>query len=145
PGVQLYEMDMSTPALCDALVMEAADRSMPAASRMQALLQLAYLDYAYKRYDQAMEKFGKLYSWYRQHDVPAMQALTLQGAGDCLRQTGDTDSAKLRYQQGLTRAMEAKSLPVLAGLTMALGDLHMDLGEHREADGYFGLAAQITG
>src|SRR5262249_22118965 len=63
PGVQLFEMDMSTPALCNALVMEAADKSQPVADRMQALLQLAALDYGYKRYDQAIEKYGKLYTW----------------------------------------------------------------------------------
>jgi tetratricopeptide (TPR) repeat protein len=145
PGVLLYEMNMSPEALNDALVLEAADRSLPLSRRMQALVQLAGLDYAYKRYPDAIKKYVFLYDHYTEHNAPAMAALSLQGVGDCLRRQGDLQGARLRYQQALTLAMGAKALPVLLALTSALGDVSLELDEPREAAGFFKLAADIAG
>jgi tetratricopeptide (TPR) repeat protein len=138
-------MDMSPAALNDALVKEAADPGLAMDRRVQALMQLAGLDYAHKRYPQAIEKYGLVFDYYARHEAPAMQAIALQGVGDCLVRTGDRRGAKLRYQQGLTLAAQAQALPVLLNLTSALGEITLELGEHREADGFFGLAAQLAG
>jgi tetratricopeptide (TPR) repeat protein len=145
PGVLLYEMDMSPEALNDALVLEAADRSLPLARRTQALVQLAGLDYAYKRYPEAIKKYAFLFDHYTEHNAPAMAALSLQGVGDCLRRQGDLEGARLRYQQALTLAMGAKALPMLLGLTSALGELSLELDQPREAAGFFKLAADVAG
>ncbi|WP_437317052.1 hypothetical protein [Sorangium sp. So ce385] len=145
PGVLLYEIDMSTAALNDALVKEAGDRSLPVADRMQALLQLAGLDYAYRRYPQALEKYGALYRYYAAHDAPVMQAVIIQGAGDVLRQMGDLKEARAKYHQGLALVMHQKALPILLNLTAAIGDVALELRDHRDAEGFSGLAAQIAG
>jgi tetratricopeptide (TPR) repeat protein len=145
PRVLLYEIDMSPAALNDALVKEAADRSLPVAARMQSLMQLASLDYAYKRYPQAIEKYGVLYNHHAQRDDKAMQAVTLQGAGDSLQRMNDLQGARVKYQQGLLLAMQTQALPVLLNLTMALGDVGAALGDHRDAEKFFGLSEQLAG
>lgn len=145
PGVLLYDLDMSPEALNDALVKEAADRSAPVADRMQALMQLAGIDHAYKRYPEAIEKYKLLYGYYEEHKAPAMQALVLQGVGDALLRMGNREGAKVKYHQGLALAMQTHSLPVLLNLTYAIGDLSLELKSLREAEGFFGLSAQIAG
>lgn len=145
PGVLLYEIDMSPAALNDALVKDAGDRSRPLGERMQALLQLAWLDIAYQRYGEALAKYRRVYDFYAQHRAPAMQAMALQGVGDVLRRQGDRKGAKLRYQQGLTLAMQTQALPVTLHLTYAIGEVSLDLGDDREAEGFFGLADRIAG
>ncbi|MGK3988992.1 hypothetical protein WME99_38465 [Sorangium sp. So ce136] len=145
PGVLLYELDMSPAALNDALVKEAGDRSLPVADRMQALLQLAGLDYAYRRYPQALEKYGALYRYYAAHDAPVMQAVTLLGVGDVLRQMGDVKEARVKYHQGLALVMSTQALPVLLNLTYAIGDTSLELKDYRDAEGFFGLAGQVAG
>lgn len=145
PGVLIYEMDMSPAALNDALVQEAADRSLPAEGRMQALMQLAGLDHAYKRYPEALAKYRRLYDFHAEQRAPAMQALALLGVGDVLRQQGDLRGARLRYQQGLTLAMQTQALPVMLHLTSAIGEVDLELGDDRDAEGFFGLAEEIAG
>jgi tetratricopeptide (TPR) repeat protein len=145
PGVLLYEMDMSPAALNDALVLEAGDKSLPVARRVQALVQLAGLDYAYKRYPEAIEKYVFLFNFYAERKAPAMQAIALQGVGDCLRRQGDVKGARVRYRQALTLGMQAKALPVLLNLTSTLGDVAMELRDPVEAAGFFKLAAEIAG
>jgi tetratricopeptide (TPR) repeat protein len=145
PGVLLYEMDMSPEALNDALVKGAGDRSLAPADRMQALIQLAGLDVAYRRYPEALDKYRRLYDFYAEHHAPAMQAVALQGVGDVTRRQGDRKGAKLRYQQGLTLAMQTQALPVMLHLTYAIGDVSLELGDDRDAEGFFGLAEKLAG
>ena len=145
PRVLIYDLDMSPEALNDALVKEAGNRSLPVASRMQALLQLASLDYAHRRYPQAIEKYGALYNHYEQREDKAMQALTLQGAGDSLQRMNDLQGARVKYQQGLLLAMQTEALPVLLNLTSALGDISLELEGFRDAERFFGLSQQIAG
>ncbi|XXT19765.1 hypothetical protein WME94_57050 [Sorangium sp. So ce429] len=144
PGVLLYALDMSPAALNDALVKEAGDRSRSVPERMQALLQLAGLDYAYRRYPQALEKYGALYRYYAAHDAPVMQAVILYGVGDVLRQMGDLKEARVKYHQGLAPVMHTQALPILLNLTFAIADVSLELKDHRDAEGFFGLAARIA-
>jgi hypothetical protein len=57
------EVDFSTPALTDGLSQGAADVSLPVTERMACLYQLAALDYTYKRYPDALQKFGVLHDF----------------------------------------------------------------------------------
>ncbi len=145
PGVLLYELDMSPAALNDALVREAADKSHSLADRMQALVQLAGLDYAYKRYPQALEKYRVLYSYHAAQNSPTMQALVLQGMGDVLRRTNDLKGSRLKYHQALTLALATQTLPLILHLTFALGEISLETNDNRDAAGYFGLTEKIAG
>jgi tetratricopeptide (TPR) repeat protein len=145
PGVLLYEPDLRPEALNDALVKGAADPSLPVVERMQILAQLAGLDYAHQRYAGAIEKYKILYNYYAESESPAMQAVTLQGVGDVLRRIGKLEEAKEKYQQGLALALEAEALPVLLNLTFAAGDVSLELNEHEQAEGFFGLSQALAG
>jgi hypothetical protein len=140
PRVLIYDLDMSPEALNDALVKEAGNRSLPVASRMAALLQIASLDHAHKRYPQAIEKYGVLYTYYGQREDKAMQALTLQGAGDSLRRMHDGKGARVKYQQGLLLAMETTALPVLLKNPFARADALEKQGIARDRLGDLGHA-----
>jgi len=79
--VLVYEPDLSPPALMDAMAHDVAQPGLPEAQRMQMLTELASLDYAYGRLEQASAKYEILYAYYRRHQVQAMQAFVLQGIG----------------------------------------------------------------
>jgi hypothetical protein len=134
--VLCYVEDFSTPALTDALGKDAANRSLPLAERMGALTQLAALDYSYKRYPAALDKYAVLHQYYFQAKQPELQALALLGAGDTLAAAGDPVMAKTRLQQGLALAMEHKSLPALVCLLSSVTKVSMTLGQHQDAESY---------
>jgi tetratricopeptide (TPR) repeat protein len=144
PGVLLYDLDLSPTALNDGLVREAADRSAPVADRMQALLQLAGIDFAYQRYREAIQKYKVLNNYYAAHKAPVMQAVVLQGVGDALRQMQEHALAKEIYHRSLALVMHTQALPVLLNLTFAIGDVSLVLEDYRDAEGFMGLAAQIA-
>ena len=73
--VLTFEVDLSTPALTDALTKDAGNASLPVAERMACLLQLAALDYSYQRYPDALDKYRVLYTYYEAIDIPSSQAM----------------------------------------------------------------------
>ncbi|WP_426745976.1 tetratricopeptide repeat protein [Myxococcus faecalis] len=144
PGVLVYEPDLSTAALTDSLAQESVDPALPVPERMQALLQLAALDYAHKRYPAALEKYGLLHTYYAEQGLKELQALCLQGAGDVLRAVGKLALAKERYQQGLAVAVNTLALPILINLSMAAGDVSLELKQYTEAEGYFDITDRVA-
>ena len=144
PHVLVYEPDLTPAALMDSMAQEVADPTLPEAERMQVLGQLASLDFAYGRLDEAAAKYGVLYDYYRRYKAPAMQALVLQGVGDILRKTGNLSLACERYAQGLTHALETQSLPLMLGLAYNVGDLDLELKNYAEADGHLDIARTIA-
>jgi hypothetical protein len=139
-----YAEDFSTPALTDALGKDAADRSLPLDERMGAVTQLAALDFAYKRYPAALEKYAALHEHYFQTKQPELQALALLGAGDTLHAAGDAKTAKLRLQQGIALGMEHKSLPVLVVLLSSVAKVCMTLGHYDEAESYADSGTKVA-
>src|SRR5690606_9831213 len=112
--------------------------------RMTALVQLAALDFSHRRYDESYRKWGILFDYYARMETPTMQALCLCGAGDALREQGELDEAKRRYQQGLALAQSPEALPVTLNLLGAVGDLCLRREEWAEAEGYLNLADQVA-
>jgi tetratricopeptide (TPR) repeat protein len=144
PHVLVYEPDLSPAALMDSMAQEVADPTLTEAERMEVLGQLASLDFAYGRLDEAAAKYGVLYDYYRRYKAPAMQALVLQGVGDILRKTSNLPLARERYAQGLTLALETQSLPLMLGLTYNVGDVNLELGNFSEAEGHLDIARTIA-
>lgn len=108
-GVLSVDVDMSTDAFAGDLAQDAVDPAVPVAARMQAILQLANVDLSYKRHEEAVKKFALLFDYYGRSDAPIMQAMCMQGVGDCLRMLEQPAPALERYQQGLAIALAAKS------------------------------------
>jgi tetratricopeptide (TPR) repeat protein len=142
--VLLFEVDFSTPKLTDALNVSAADTSLPLAERMASLLQLAALDYSYKRYDDALAKYAALYAYYDAQKIPAMGALCLLGAGDTLRASGQIGPGKEMLQRGIAFALEHRALPPLLNGLMSIVELCFEQREFEEAEGYADSAARVA-
>jgi tetratricopeptide (TPR) repeat protein len=137
-------LDLSTDAMTQALVDDAIDPAVPEPERMAAMVQLAALDYSYRRYDQAYAKWSLLFGYYQRMQQPPMQALALNGAADVLRAVGKLPEAKVKYQQGLALAQSLEALPIALVLLMGIGEVCLRLNQWVEAEGYLNLADQIA-
>jgi hypothetical protein len=143
-GVLAYSPDFSTEAVEGALAEEVADASVPLPQRMTSLLQLAALDYAYQRYEPAVEKHRVLLAYYQQTGAKEMQAIVLQSAGDVLRRVGKRAPAKEKYEQGMLLVADSQALVVTMNLAVSLGDTCFELGQLDEARGYFEMGDRIA-
>lgn len=142
--VLTFDVDFSTPALTDSLARDAADTSLPVAERMSCLMQLAALDYSYKRYPEALQKYSALHQYYSDLQVPSMQALCLLGAGDTLRAGGRPLEGKTLMQSGVVLCMEHKVLPPLLNLLVSLVEVSFDLRQYADAESYADSGAQVA-
>lgn len=142
--VLTFDVDFSTPALTDSLARSVADPSVPVPERMSNLMQLAALDYSYRRYPEALEKYGTLFKYYEQEKNPSMQALALLGTGDTLRAAGHLELAKKRLQQGIAIGMEHKVLPALLNLFLSIAGVCMQLRQYAEAETYADSGAKVA-
>ena len=142
--VLTFDVDLSTPALADALGRDAADPALPVQERMASLMQLAALDFSYSRHADAIEKYGILHNYYHGAGIPIMQALALLGVGDALRMSGEPDLAKQRLQQGIAVAMEHKCLPVLLNLLISAAHTCMELRHFEDAESYADSGTKVA-
>jgi tetratricopeptide (TPR) repeat protein len=143
--VLVLDVDFSPEKSADATVRTVNDSNIPIAERMQALIQLAGIDLAHQRYNQALEKYALLYSHYAQQQDAVGQALALGGAGDVAMRLGNGVEAKRRYQQALAVAAPDGNLAVLLNLLQAAGECCLRLEQFEEAEGYLNLADQTAG
>ena len=146
-GTLVFHADFSTEAMLDGMADEVKDPETPEPERMQKLLVLAAVDFGYKRYGQAVEKYGICYEWFEKNAQPVQQGVCLGGVGDVLFATGRVAEAKQRYQQGLAHAAPqgVGGLPVVMLLAAKAGDACMARKEYREAADYFDMASQVAG
>ncbi|MGC4095083.1 MAG: hypothetical protein QM756_45625 [Polyangiaceae bacterium] len=142
--VLYFEVDFSTPAVTNALAVDAADPTLPMAERMACLHQLAAIDFAYRRYPDAIQKYGVLNDYYEAQKLPAMQAICINGAADALRSGGQLELAKTMLQSGIATAMQAKSLPALVNLFISITDVSAQLGHHQDAESYADSGAKVA-
>ncbi len=144
PDVLIYEPDLSPAALMDAMAHDIRDPGLPEAQRMQMLTELASLDYAYGRLEEASAKYEILYDYYRRHQSPLMQAFVLQGVGDVLRRVGRLPLARERYAQGLTLAITTQGLPLIMALAYAVGDVSLELQRFQDAADHLEIARKVA-
>ncbi|HEY3595006.1 MAG TPA: hypothetical protein VGL13_14075, partial [Polyangiaceae bacterium] len=142
--VLVYEPDLTPEALMDAMAREVVDPAVPEASRMQLLAQLASLDSAYGRFDDAIAKFAVLYDYFKRQNVLVMQAFVLQGLGDIARRTGRLPLAKERYGQGLTLALGTEAPVMMLTLALSIGDVSLELGHYEDAAGHLEIARKLA-
>jgi hypothetical protein len=75
----------------------AADPKAPQADRMQAEVQLAYLDCAHGRLEKANERFLKALAFFQWAEIAVMEGLIISGLGDIARRRGDLKEAQHWY------------------------------------------------
>ena len=127
------------------LVESAGDPSLPTDERMLAFYQLAAVDFSYKRYPEALEKYGAMFNYYAGTGNHAMQALCMLGAGDTLRQQGDAEGALGRYQQAVACASVDPNVPALQAGCYGAGTCQLTLGNDADAEGYLANANILAG
>ncbi len=142
--VLYYEIDFSTPAITNALSIDAANPELPLGERMACLHQLAAVDFAYRRYPDAIQKYAVLNDYYASVGQPEMQANCVNGAADALRAGGQPAAAKELLQRGIALGMQAKSLPALVNLLISVTDVCSELGQHAEAESYADSGAKAA-
>ena len=94
------------------LIATAEDPKTPLGDRMQAEVQLAYLDYAHSRFDEAIKRFLKALAFFQWAEIPAMEGLVICGLGDIARRQENWQEAQHWYACAVEPAAKADS-PVL--------------------------------
>ena len=94
------------------LLATAEDPKTPLGDRMQAEVQLAYLDYAHSRFDEAIRRFLKALAFFQWAEIPAMEGLIICGLGDIARRQENWQEAQHWYACAVEPAAKADS-PIL--------------------------------
>jgi hypothetical protein len=135
--VLVMELDFSSEGFVQGLLDTVSNKGAAPDARMDAFFQLAAVDFAFKRYPQALEKYGACFNYFDQKGNKPMQALCLSGAGDTQLRSGKPVEALKFYQQSLALGVEEKNLPVIQVSTFGAGNACLELARHEEAEGYF--------
>lgn len=141
--VLIRPIDFSADALTEALVEQLHDPATPEAERMSALVQVGALDHAWKRYDEALRKYGVAYRYYLRERNDALQGVCLLFAGYTLEQMGRLEEARERYRQTLELAIASDLRQLIINASMALGGLHQQEEDWLGASQYW-FAATAT-
>lgn len=143
-GAQLFEPDLSREAIENSFKEEAEDESQPLELRLQSLLVLAGMDYAYQRHDDALEKYSFLNRYYRTVENDEMDALTLNGMGEVYVGLQRDLEAKEHFEMALTPGIKAEAPPILLNITLNLGNLHLRHEDWETAEEYYDSADKLA-
>lgn len=145
PYVRILPVNFSSAKALGSLMTTANDAARPMAERMNALTQLAALDLAHGRLDQALRKYLALNIFHAERQDATGRALALHGLGDVTLRQGRVREAQTWYLQALPIALEGRNLVAVLNLLMATGNCSSLLGQHAEAAMYFELASTSAG
>lgn len=137
PRVRCAKPDFGPAALSSALKKEADDESAPELRRMQALLQVACLDYAHGREQQALDRYQVVLAFYQKSGDLPMQAFVLNCIGDVFHRRGDYAQAQEWYQRAVKPIVKSPSLVIFATIVKNLGDVAYAQREYSHAEQYY--------
>ena len=110
--VQVKPLIIPPNAQEEELIATAEDPKTPLGDRMQAEVQLAYLDYAHSRFDEAIKRFLRALAFFQWAEIPAMESLIICGLGDIARRQENWTEAQHWYACAVEPAVKADN-PVL--------------------------------
>lgn len=139
-----YTFDMGHDNVQKALEEEVVDGSLKMPRRMQALFILAGYDFSYRRYEDALEKYGVLQKWFFGTGDLAHGALVLVGIGEVLQYSGHPVKAKEYYLRALAAAARCESAQATINATLRLAYLHYDEQAWQSAYEYFKGADKLA-
>jgi tetratricopeptide (TPR) repeat protein len=143
--VLVMELDFSNERVEQSLIETASDKAIPANDRMFAFFQLAAIDFAFKRYPQALEKYGVCFNFYQQEGNLPFQSLCLAGAGDTCREGGKPADALKFYQQGIGLSLDSGDKVSLRQGLHSAGSLCLTQQSYPDAEGYLKHASNVAG
>lgn len=143
--VLVMELDFSNEAVERDLHATALDQSLPHHDRVMAFFQLGAIDFAFKRFPQALEKYGACFNFWDAKGEHALAALCLKGAGDTMLYAGQPLEALKFFQRAVALSITAGNLTALQQSLFSCGTVSMDLGKTDEAEGYFQHSSNVSG
>jgi tetratricopeptide (TPR) repeat protein len=112
----------------------AADPKMPLGERMQAEVQLGYIDYAHGRLSQAMERFLNSLAFFQWAGVPVMEGLIICGLGDIARRQQNLEEAQHWYECALVPASKDANPMLMATIVQHLAAIGFQQQRYEEAE-----------
>jgi tetratricopeptide (TPR) repeat protein len=143
--VLVMELDFSNESAERELHATALDKSLAPDDRVFAFFQLAAIDFAFKRYPEALEKYGACFNYYDGKGVKSLASLCLRGAGDTMLYAGRPLDALKFFQQSIALSLQDGNLTTLQQGLHSAGSTSMDLGKNEDAEGYFKHSSDVSG
>jgi hypothetical protein len=146
PRWQWYGPDLSVEAMERSLAEEVADEKLSLDERMSALIVLAGMDYSYKRYAGALEKYHLLFRYHAGICNLPMAAVALNGIGEVYWKLGNIRQAAECFETALIPASAGKHppIPVLLNVTLNLANLCLEQRRWSEAEGYYDATQNLA-
>jgi len=120
------------------LLAAANDPAQPVAERMRAEVQLGYLDYAYGRLEQAVDRFLKSLAYFQWVGVPVMEGLIICGLGDVARRQQNMTEAKHWYECALVPAAKDGNPILMSTILQHLAAIAYHNQRYEEAEERYG-------
>ena len=98
PRVRRTKFELTQDQIEGAIADQVNDEQAPVEQRMQALMSLAVLDYAYNRPEDAIAKYNHLLGYYQSTGNKALEAFVLNGLGDVAHRQGNLEHALERLR-----------------------------------------------
>ena len=144
PRVRRTKFELTQDQIEGAIADQINDEQAPVEQRMQALMSMAVLDYAYNRPEDAIAKYNHLLGYYQSTGNKALEAFVLNGLGDVAHRQGNLEHALERYECAAIPAAEAKEGMILASIIRNLGDVAFEQKRYGEAEQYFDQLDKLT-
>jgi tetratricopeptide (TPR) repeat protein len=112
----------------------ADDPKMPRGERMEAEVQLGYIDYAHGRFAQAVERFLNSLAFFQWTGVPVMEGLVICGLGDVARRQQNLNEAQHWYECALVPASKNGNPMLMATIIQHLAAIDFEQQRYEEAE-----------
>ena len=106
-------------------------------ARAQALVQVAFIDLAHSRTDEATPALRESLVIGQQLEDPAMQALAMLGLGDAAWRKGNIEQSKYWYECAIIPAGESNQIMSLSIIAERLGDIAFQEEKFEDAVIYY--------
>lgn len=116
------------------LLASSSDSNIPIGARMEAELQLGYIDYAHGRLTQAVERFLKSLAFFQWAGVPVIEGLIICGLGDVARRQQNLEEARHWYECALVPAAQDANPMLMATVVQHLASISFQQERYEEAE-----------
>jgi tetratricopeptide (TPR) repeat protein len=136
--VQVKPFTIPPNAQEEELLATANNPKVPLGDRMQAEVQLAYLDYAYSRFEKAIERFLKALAFFQWAEIPAMEGLIICGLGDIARRQGNLPEAQHWYACAVEPSVKANNPILMSNIVQNLAAVAFQERRFSDAEERYG-------
>lgn len=125
------------------LLAQLNDPQLPQGDRMQAEVQMAYMDSAYGRFEGATKRFRRALAFFQWAEIPAMEGLIINGLGDIARRQNDWKQAHHWYACAVVPAAETGNPMLMATIVQNLAVVAVEQEDWESAEQRYSELADI--